>query len=312
MAEQLNEKIVLFGGGKIGLRVYDRIGSKIVAVIDNNPEKWGGKFIQDIPIISMEEYLAKYKTVPVIIASMYVKEMEEQLMCNGIYNYSSAIEIWKHNDVPFDEEIAHGNWPYYLKKMCDKSNAEVLEIGSRRVNKQDRWNEYFEKANYTGFDYYPGENVDIVGDAHNLSQYFDKKFDLIFSSAVFEHLAMPWKVALEIIKLLKPGGYVFIETHYSFGSHERPWHFFQYSEEALNILFPKKFGMKCIKKSCSNLIIGQFSEESSPYLRGRTADGLYCHSEFMAQKMFEITENELSWDFVGLNDVTGEKKYPIK
>ena len=312
MARQSDEKVVLFGSGKIGLRVFERIGSKIVAVIDNNPEKWGKKFMQDIPIISMEEYLKKYKIFPIIIASTYAKEMEEQLKRNEIYNYSHAIEIWKHNDVPFDEEIAHGNWPYYLKKMCDNPNAEILELGSRRVNKQDKWNEYFERANYTGFDYYPGENVNVVGDAHNLSQYFDKKFDLIFSSAVFEHLAMPWKVALEIIKLLKPGGYVFIETHYSFGSHERPWHFFQYSEEALNILFPEKFGMRCIKKSCSNLISGQFSEEASPYLRGKTVGGLYCHSEFMAQKIEDVPTKELSWDFISLDDVTGEKKYPLR
>ena len=72
-----------------------------------------------------------------------------------------------------------------------------------------------------------GPNVDIVGDAHRLSSYFDEAepFDLIYSSAVFEHLAMPWVVAGEIAKLLKVGGCVFVETHFSFTSHERSWHF---------------------------------------------------------------------------------------
>lgn len=310
MNTQINGEVVLFGSGKVGMKVYNRIGNKIVAVIDNNHEKWGKMFMQDIPIINMEEYLTKYKGIPVIIASVYVNEMIEQLNSNQIYNYSPAIEIWKKDDVPYDKDIAHRNWPFFLKELCDKPNAEILELGSRRVNKEDRWNEYFENANYTGFDYYSGENVDIVGDAHQLSQYFNKKFDLIFSSAVFEHLAMPWKVALEIIKLLKPGGYVFIETHYSFGSHARPWHFFQYSEEALNILFPQKFGMKCIKKSCSNLISGQFSEESSEYLKGKIVGGLYCHSEFIAQKVRDVPEKELSWDCVCLEDVTGKSQYP--
>lgn len=52
------------------------------------------------------------------------------------------------------------------------------------------------------------------GDAHYLFSYFEdgKKFDLIFSSAVFEHLAMPWKVAEEISKMLRCGGYFFVET----------------------------------------------------------------------------------------------------
>ena len=52
--------------------------------------------------------------------------------------------------------------------------------------------------------------MDVVGDAHKLSSYFHDEFDLIFSSAVFEHLAMPWRASIEIIKLLKKGGYIIL------------------------------------------------------------------------------------------------------
>lgn len=307
-----NTKVILFGSGTIGLRVYKRLQNQVIAVIDNNPQKWGTMFAENIFIISLQEYLTVYKDFPIVISSMYASEMVKQLETNGVYHYSYPIELWKRDDVPFDNEISHRNWPDYLKKLFDKPGAEILELGSRRLNKEDRWNEYFEFAAYTGFDYYPGENVDVVGDAHQLSQYFNKKFDLIFSSAVFEHLAMPWKVSLEIIKLLKPGGAIFIETHYSYSSHDRPWHFFQYSEEALNVLFPPKFGMKCIKKGCSNLIEGRFSDEASEYLKGRIVSGLYCHSEFLAQKILEIPEDKLSWDSINLEDVTGNTEYPIK
>jgi len=89
----------------------------------------------------------------------------------------------------------------------------------------------FNKADYVGFDLYPGENVDIVGDAHRLSTYFDaEEFDLVFSSAMFEHFAMPWVVVEEIAKVLKVGGHAFVETHFSFTAHERPWNFFQFSD----------------------------------------------------------------------------------
>ena len=44
----------------------------------------------------------------------------------------------------------------------------------------------------------------------------EEKFDIIYSSACFEHFAMPWVVAIEIAKLLKVGGIVFVETHFSF------------------------------------------------------------------------------------------------
>ena len=308
----IQEKIILFGSGEVGLRVYKRVGKRIIAVIDNNSQKWGRMFVDDIPIISIQEYLTKYRGVHILISSSkYASEIETQLKANAIYDFSFPIEIWKDKNAPFDKDISHRNWANYLKELCDRPGAEILEIGSRRVNQNDRWNEYFERANYTGFDYYQGENVDIVGDAHELGRYFDKKFDLIFSSAVFEHLAMPWQVALEIIKLLKPGGYVFIETHYCYGSHARPWHFFQFSEEALNVLFPPKFGMKCIKKGCSNLIKGRFSEEASEYLQGKIVGGLYCHSEFLAQKIEDISKDELMWNRITLEDVTGDGQYPL-
>ena len=58
---------------------------------------------------------------------------------------------------------------------------------------------------------------------------------------------MPWLVAAEIAKLLKIGGIVFVETHFSFSSHERPWHFFQFSDMALRALFSPALGFECIE-----------------------------------------------------------------
>lgn len=213
----------------------------------------------------------------------------------------------KH-DVPEDKDINHDNWQQYLLDNFDREGFEILEVGSRVVT-GSRFGQNFKRASYTGFDYYPGENVDVVGDAHRLSSYFEgRKFDLIFSSAVFEHLSMPWKVSTEIIKLLKVGGCVFIETHYSYASHERPWHFFQYSENALNVLFPEKFGIECVKKGCCNLLKGCFSRKASKYLRGRLVGGLYCHSEFLGRKVKEV--EPLSWDDVSTEEAVNSTKYP--
>jgi hypothetical protein len=62
---------------------------------------------------------------------------------------------------------------------------------------------------------------------------------------------MPWLVATEIAKLLKVGGVLFVETHFSFSSHERPWHFFQFSDMALRVLFSPALGMECIEAGMS-------------------------------------------------------------
>lgn len=209
--------------------------------------------------------------------------------------------------VPMAEKIKHLSWPGYLKKLCDKEGNEVLEVGSRVVT-GDIFRTLFEHAHYTGFDIYEGPNVDVVGDAHRLSSYFSQKFDLIFTSAVFEHLAMPWIVANEMIKLLKPGGYIFVETHYCFASHERPWHFFQFSEQALKVLFSRAHGIKCIEAGVSNPMIAKFSQDASPYLRGRYIDNMFCHSDFLGQKVEEV--EDFSFEKIDLEELVGETMYP--
>jgi len=214
--------------------------------------------------------------------------------------------------VPMSVQIAHGVWPQRLKELCDREGAEVLEVGSRVVTGAN-FRSMFEKANYTGFDLYEGENVDVSGDAHKLSSYFqDRKFDLIFSSAVFEHLAMPWIVANEMIKLLKPGGYIFVETHYSYSSHERPWHFFQFSEQALKVLFSEEHGIECIEAGVSNPLVARFSRSSAcaEYLRGRYVPGMYCHSEFLGKKIREV--DDFSFDTIDLNKLVNGTSYPRK
>jgi hypothetical protein len=152
--------------------------------------------------------------------------------------------------------VSHTQWAAYLAAQFNKAGMKVLEVGSRNVTGSNL-RRLFDKADYCGFDIYPGENVDVVGDAHRLSEYFEpEQYDLIFSSAVFEHLAMPWIVAEEIAIILKTGGQVFIETHFSFGSHERPWNFFQFSDMGLRALFNPALGFQMIDTGMSNPMAG--------------------------------------------------------
>lgn len=186
----------------------------------------------------------------------------------------------------------------------------ILEIGSREVTGISEARRGFANAQYIGFDLYPGENVDIVGDAHRLSSYFkpEEKFDLIYSSACFEHFAMPWMVAVEISKLLRVGGLVFVETHFSFSSHERPWHFFQFSDLALKALFSPALGFECIEAGMSNPMVGRFSILANEYLRNKPIGGLYCHSEYLGRKVQEVAE--FDWKTVELIEVIGDTRYP--
>jgi hypothetical protein len=212
-------------------------------------------------------------------------------------------------DVPMSTVAAHGNCLQYLAEIGNHPGIRILEIGSREVTGRSDARQRFAYAEYVGFDYYPGPNVDVVGDAHRLSQYFGPaQFDIIYSSAAFEHFAMPWLVAVEIAKLLKVGGTLFVETHFSFSSHERPWHFFQFTDMALRVLFSPALGIECIEAGASNPIVGRFSAFADDYLKCRPVKGLYCHSEFLGRKIREV--DRFDWSEVDLDDVVEGTQYP--
>ena len=219
--------------------------------------------------------------------------------------------VYLHQDVPMAETLSHANFWNRVVSLGNRPGLRVLEVGSRAVTAQGqgpRGRERFDTATYVGFDYYPGKNVDVVGDAHRLSAYFDEPFDLIISFAVLEHLAMPWVAAVEMAKCLKLGGHLALETHFSFSSHERPWHFFQCSDMALRALFSPALGFECLEAGASNPIVGRFSSLADPYLRGRPVTGLYCHSEILCRKTRDVPD--FDWSRLTPADLVGSLRYP--
>ena len=209
------------------------------------------------------------------------------------------------------KNIGHSKWLDYLIQIGNKKGMRILEVGSREVTGISTARTKFDLVEYVGFDYYPGSNVDVVGDVHQLSSYFkpEEKFDIIFTSACFEHFAMPWIASVEMAKMLKVGGYIMVETHFSFGAHELPWNFFQFSDEGLRSLFPENLGIECLDLGMSNPIVGRFSSKADQYLRNRPIRGLYCHSEFLGKKIKDVPE--FNWTSLVLKDLVGETVYPM-
>src|SRR5271165_5184507 len=95
-----------------------------------------------------------------------------------------------------------------------RPEPRVLEIGTRRWGPNPTHHkELFPTARqYVMLDYTPGQDVDLVGDAHALSSLFNTKFDAVWSSATWEHLHSPWVAAEEVLKILNDGGVFFIST----------------------------------------------------------------------------------------------------
>jgi SAM-dependent methyltransferase len=212
------------------------------------------------------------------------------------------VPLWHPPDI---EELTR-----YVDSNHPGKKLRVLEIGSREVTGISKARQIFADKEYIGFDYYPGRNVDVVGDVHSLSSYFgeDEKFDIIYSIACFEHFAMPWVVASEIAKILNVGGVLYIKTHFSFSAHERPWNFFQFSDMGLRVLFPGALGFECIEAGMSNPIVGRFSALAEERLRYQPVRGLYCGSEYLGRKVRD--EQSFQWSRVAINDLVAGTTYP--
>ena len=127
--------------------------------------------------------------------------------------------------------------------------ANVLEIGSRARSGISRRNLFPATCHYTGFDILVGENVTVTGDAHALSRVLPPDhFDFVFSVSVWEHLAMPWLVSLELNRVMKTGGLAMINTHQSWPVHEEPWDYFRFSDYSWDALFNAATGFEIVAR----------------------------------------------------------------
>jgi len=129
-----------------------------------------------------------------------------------------------------------------------KGSPRLLDLGGRDRSRIGQ-NTSFPNANCTVFDIALGDDVDVVGDAHELSKFFPSNhFDFIYCVSVFEHLFMPWKVVLEMNRVLKPGGRAYVATHQTIGVHDMPWDFWRFSIWTWEALFNRFTGFKIIDR----------------------------------------------------------------
>ena len=136
----------------------------------------------------------------------------------------------------------------FIKEVNNK-NCSVLDIGGRSRSGRDRRKD-FDVSDYVVMDILPGENVDVVGDAHALGTLFPaERFDAFYSVSVFEHLMMPWAVVPQINQVLKLGGIGLISTHQTLGMHDLPWDFWRFSDTAWDALFNKQTGFEIVERT---------------------------------------------------------------
>ncbi len=138
----------------------------------------------------------------------------------------------------------------FLNRCRAMHKPRVLELGTKRSipERSTRHDDWVPNAGeYLGSDIESGVDVQVVADAHQLSEVVgEEQFDVIIACATFEHLKYPHLAAHQLMKALKVGGILYIKTHQSFPLHAYPYDYFRFSREALAGLFGTKMGFRVI------------------------------------------------------------------
>src|SRR4051794_18601882 len=138
----------------------------------------------------------------------------------------------------------------FVARCAGLPSPSVLELGTlqSQPGRSTMHRDWVPHASeFLGTDVEAGPDVDIVADLHRLSEGVGaESFDVILSASTFEHLKYPTLAAHELMKSLRIGGVLFVQTHQSFPLHGYPSDYFRFSQQALASLFGTEMGFRVV------------------------------------------------------------------
>ncbi|MBN9627290.1 class I SAM-dependent methyltransferase [Acidovorax sp.] len=113
--------------------------------------------------------------------------------------------------------------------LTECQELEVIDIGSCDVN--GSYKAFFSRPGwgYTGVDLAPGPNVDVVLNSPYKLPFASHSVDVVVSGQAFEHVEFFWLTWLEMTRILRPGGYIFLVAPSRGPEHRYPqdcWRFY--------------------------------------------------------------------------------------
>ncbi len=114
----------------------------------------------------------------------------------------------------------------------------VLNIGSGADSGSGKWlwKDKVLTANKTiNLDITLNENISFIADAHDLPVK-DESIDSVVMQALIEHIVDPVRVIKEAHRVLKPGGFIYLEVPFLQGFHADPYDYQRYTLPGLRNL----------------------------------------------------------------------------
>jgi SAM-dependent methyltransferase len=125
----------------------------------------------------------------------------------------------------------------FFETYAYQDGLRILEVGSQDVNGSLR-SAAPKNAEYIGADMVRGHGVDVLLENPYTFPFDVDEFDLVVSSSCFEHTDMFWVTFLEMVRVTKPGGYIYINAPSNGMFHRYPrdnWRFYPDCGRALEM-----------------------------------------------------------------------------
>ena len=135
--KEASKKIYLYGAGVNGIEVCSFLGhNQILAVIDSNPLMQGKKYVHDLPVISLEEYLQDDNNFPIVVTPYRRDSILKCLYDKHICNFYLA--PWMQNFFDSMDEAIDllGLYKYSNIYLLDSDNPFLQNLESRLRKRQ--------------------------------------------------------------------------------------------------------------------------------------------------------------------------------
>lgn len=128
----------------------------------------------------------------------------------------------------------------FKEELSKLQSPKVLELGTLQwtLGKSTHHGAWLPQGSeFVKSDVVAGADVDVAADAHDLAPFGDGEFDVVMAISVWEHLRKPWLAAAAAHRVLKPGGLLYVATHFVFPIHGYPSDYCRWTSEGLLGLF---------------------------------------------------------------------------
>ena len=123
-----------------------------------------------------------------------------------------------------------------MLKRVAWTEANVLDVGALDVNGTYRGLVERRGWWYMGLDIVPGPNVDIVSEDPLHYPIPDGEYDIVISGSTIEHVTAFWEWVPELVRVLRPGGFLALVAPHGYREHRYPidcWRIFPQGMEYL-------------------------------------------------------------------------------